>query len=78
MKATRTCPINLVHWAPHGPVPSVILPWQVTSQRFANERSIPVCGHGSTVVILLASPEVSADGTRFTAGTLVVSIKPKK
>jgi hypothetical protein len=76
-KPVRGCFHNLVHRAPHGPDPSEVLPWQVAAGRFPNIRSIPVCGHALMVEISLVSPILSSDKTRFTAGELVVTIKPR-
>ena len=75
----RGCPPNLVHWAAHGPDPSEIMPWQITSRRFPDKRSIPVCGHALTLDIVLVSPVVTGtgDGARFTGGTLIASIRQR-
>jgi hypothetical protein len=75
-RPVRGCARNLVHWAPHGPDPSEILPWQVTSMHFPNRRSIPVCGHPLMVEISIDPVAVggAGDGAKFTAGTLRVWI----
>ena len=77
-KPVRGCSHNLVHLAPHGPDPSEVLPWQVAAGRFPNIRPIPVCGRPLMIVISLESPLLSGDNTQFTAGKLVVDVKPRK
>ena len=77
-RRARDCYPNLVHWAPHGPDPSEVLPWHVAKRYFPNERTIPVCGQELAVEIRLVAPTVSLDGTRFTSGTLVVTAKHGK
>lgn len=76
-RPVRGCFPNLLHRAPHGPDPSEVLPWQIAAGRFPNIRYIPVCGRALMVEISLVSPLLSGDKTRFTAGELVVSIKPR-
>lgn len=74
----RGCYPNLVHWAPHGPDPSDVMPWHVAQRYYPNTRVIPVCGHKLAVEITLASPVVSPNATRFTSGMLVVTVKHAK
>ena len=76
----RGCPHNLVHRAPHGPDPSEVLPWQVTSRRFADTRWIAVCGFPLVLEVSIADAQVGGAGgaARFTAGTLRLAISGRR